>query len=62
MVCPGPVATRMRAEGFPTEIPETLIQPEDVAAQILNLVTLPETAYVREICIRTAQTIRHREN
>ncbi len=60
VVCPGPVATRMRAEGFPTEIPETLIQPEDVAAQILNLLTLPETAYVREICIRTAQTIQHR--
>jgi 3-oxoacyl-[acyl-carrier protein] reductase len=59
VVCPGPVATRMRAEGFPTEVPESLIQPEDVAVQIINLLTLPETAYVREICIRTGQAIRH---
>ncbi len=59
VVCPGPVATRMRAEGFPTEVAESLIQPEDVAAQVVNLVTLPETAYVREICIRPAQEIRH---
>lgn len=59
VVCPGPVATRMRAEGFPTEVPESLIQPEDVAAQILNLLTLPDTAYVREIQIRTAQNTRY---
>src|SRR5207249_5013737 len=59
VVCPGPVATRMRAEGFPTEVPESLIQPEDVAAQIVNLLTLPETAYVREIQIRTGMPIRH---
>lgn len=59
VVCPGPVATRMRAEGFPTEVPESLIQPEDVAAQVLNLLLLPETAYVREICIQTAQPIRY---
>lgn len=59
VVCPGPVATRMRAEGFPTEVAESLIQPEDVAAQVVNLVTLPDTAYVREICIRPAQEIRY---
>ena len=50
----------MRAEGFPTEVPESLIQPEDVAAEVLHLVTLPETAYVREICIRPGQQTRHR--
>jgi NAD(P)-dependent dehydrogenase (short-subunit alcohol dehydrogenase family) len=60
VVCPGPVATRMRAEGFPTEVPESLIQPEDVAAQVVNLLTLPETAYIRELCIRTGRQIRHR--
>ena len=60
VVCPGPVATRMRAEGFPEELPESLIQPEDVAVQVVNLLTLPETAYVREIQIRTAQPTRYR--
>ena len=50
----------MRAEGFPTEDPESLSQPEDVAAQVLNLLTLPDTAYVREIQIRPGQRIRHR--
>ena len=62
VVCPGPVATRMRAEGFPTEVPESLIQPEDVADQVLHLLTLPETAYVREIAVRPAQATRHRED
>jgi NAD(P)-dependent dehydrogenase (short-subunit alcohol dehydrogenase family) len=60
VVCPGPVATRMRVEGFPNEVPESLIQPEDVAAQIVNLLTLPETAYVREVCIQNGQPIRYR--
>jgi 3-oxoacyl-[acyl-carrier protein] reductase len=52
VVCPGPTATRMRFEGFPDEDPAAMIQPEDVAAQILNLLTMPETAYVREVDIR----------
>jgi len=61
VLCPGPVATRMRVEGFPDEIPESLIQPEDVAAEIVHLLTLPETAYVREVCIRNGQPIRYRD-
>lgn len=59
IVNPGPAATRMRAEGFPTEVPGSLIQPEDVAAQVVNLVTLPETAYIREICVYPGQPTRY---
>jgi 3-oxoacyl-[acyl-carrier protein] reductase len=60
VVCPGPVATRMREEGFPTEDPASLIQPEDVAVQIVHLLTLPDTAYIREVAIRAAQETRYR--
>jgi NAD(P)-dependent dehydrogenase (short-subunit alcohol dehydrogenase family) len=60
VVCPGPVATRMREEGFPDEDPDSLIQPEDVAAEVLHLLTLPESAYVREIILNPAQPIRDR--
>jgi NAD(P)-dependent dehydrogenase (short-subunit alcohol dehydrogenase family) len=38
---PGPVATRLRAEAFPGERPETLPQPADVAPAIIELL-LPE--------------------
>lgn len=61
VVNPGPAATRMRAEGFPTEVPESLIQPEDIAAQVVNLVTLPETAYIREIDVYPGQKTRYRD-
>ena len=60
-VSPGPAATRMRAEGFPKEDPESLIQPEDVAAQVVNLLTLPETAYIREVYVEQGQPTRYRE-
>jgi 3-oxoacyl-[acyl-carrier protein] reductase len=60
-VSPGPVATQMRRQGYPNEVPESLIQPEDVAAQVINLLTLPETAYIREVFIQTGQETRHRE-
>jgi 3-oxoacyl-[acyl-carrier protein] reductase len=60
VVCPGPTATRMRLEGYPDEVPETMIQPEDVAAQVLNLLTLPETAYVREVDVRPGMEVRSR--
>lgn len=60
-VSPGPVTTRMRQEGFPTEVPESLIQPEDVAAQVVNLLTLPETAYVREVYVEQGQPTRHHD-
>lgn len=61
MVSPGPVVTRMRQEGFPDELPESLIQPEDVAFQAINLITLPETAYIREIYVQTGQETRYRD-
>lgn len=61
VVCPGPVATRMRAEGYPNEDPESLIQPETVARQIVSLITLPETAYIREVCIRTGLPTRYKD-
>lgn len=61
VVCPGPVAPRMRAEGFPTEEPESLLQPEDVADEVLHLLQLPDTAYVRDVALRPAQTTRYRE-
>jgi NAD(P)-dependent dehydrogenase (short-subunit alcohol dehydrogenase family) len=61
IVCPGPTATRMRFEGFPDEVPESMIQPEDVADQIICLLTLPETAYVREVDVRPGLEIQHRE-
>jgi len=60
-VSPGPAATRMRAEGFPHEAPESLIQPEDVAAQVMNLLTLPETAYIREVYVEQGQPTRYRD-
>jgi len=59
MVSPGPVVTRMRQEGFPDEDPASLIQPEDVAAQAINLLTLPETAYIREVYIHTGLETRY---
>lgn len=60
-VSPGPVVTRMRQEGFPNEDPDSLIQPEDVAAQVINLLTLPETAYIREIYVEQGLPTRYLE-
>ncbi|QIB32535.1 SDR family NAD(P)-dependent oxidoreductase [Ancylobacter pratisalsi] len=41
LVNPGPIRTRMRAKAFPSEDPETLPSPEELAAAILPL-CLPE--------------------
>lgn len=60
-VSPGPVVTRMRQEGFPHEDPASLIQPEDVAAQVVNLLTLPETAYIREVYVEQGLPTRYVE-
>jgi NAD(P)-dependent dehydrogenase (short-subunit alcohol dehydrogenase family) len=60
-VSPGPAATRMRAEGFPNEVAESLIQPEDVAAQVVNLLTLPETAYIREVYVEQGRPTQYRD-
>jgi len=37
LVNPGPIRTTMRAKAFPSEDPETLPKPEDLAAEILKL-------------------------
>lgn len=60
-VSPGPVVSRMRQEGFPNEDPASLIQPEDVAAQVVNLLTLPETAYIREVYVEQGLPTRYLE-
>jgi NAD(P)-dependent dehydrogenase (short-subunit alcohol dehydrogenase family) len=36
-ICPGPVATPLRARNYPNEDPRTLTQPEEVAEIILYL-------------------------
>jgi NAD(P)-dependent dehydrogenase (short-subunit alcohol dehydrogenase family) len=51
VVCPGPVETQMRREGFPDEDPATLSQPEDVADAVLFCVLQPPTAYTREVIV-----------
>jgi len=52
VVCPGPTDTYMRNQGFPDEDRSTLSRPEDMAAAILYLLTLPPSAYVRELSVR----------
>lgn len=49
---PGPTRTKMRAQAFPGEDPETLPVPEDLAPQILELLS-PE-------CTRTGELIHFR--
>lgn len=56
VVCPGPVETRMRREGFPDEDPATLAQPEDVAEAVLFCLLQAPTAYTREILVMPGKT------
>lgn len=51
VICPGPVESRMRREGFPNEDPATLAQPEDVANAVLFCVLQSPTAYTREVLV-----------
>ncbi len=51
VVCPGPVESRMRREGFPDEDPSTLSQPDDVAAAVLFCLLQSPTAYTREVVV-----------
>ena len=55
-VFPGRTATPMQAALYAKEgkayHPEVLLQPEDVAAVVINALTLPRTAEVTEIRIR----------
>jgi 3-oxoacyl-[acyl-carrier protein] reductase len=43
-LCPGPVATELRARNYPNEDPRTLTQPEEVAQVILYLACDDSTA------------------
>ena len=51
VICPGPVATRMRAGNHPGEDPTKLMQPQDIADLALFLVTQPKRAYIGEVVI-----------
>jgi NAD(P)-dependent dehydrogenase (short-subunit alcohol dehydrogenase family) len=51
VICPGPVETRMRREGFPDEDPATLSRPEDVADAVLFCLLQPSTSYTREVIV-----------
>jgi 3-oxoacyl-[acyl-carrier protein] reductase len=51
VICPGPVATRMRREGFPDEDPATISRPEDIADAVLFCILQPHSAYTREIIV-----------
>lgn len=53
VICPGPVATRMRAGNFPGEDPTNLMQPQDIADVALFLVTQPKRAYIGEVSVTT---------
>lgn len=52
-ICPGPVATSLRAGNHPNDVPEKLMQPQDIAEVALFLVTQPEKAYIPEVIVRT---------
>lgn len=55
-VYPGRTATPMQASIFSMEgrpyMPESLLQPEDVAETVMNAIALPDTAETTEITIR----------
>ena len=51
VVCPGPVATRMRRDNHPAEDPAEIMQPQDIADVVLFLVTQPKRAYIGEVVV-----------
>jgi 3-oxoacyl-[acyl-carrier protein] reductase len=52
-ICPGSVATGMlRGQAMLKPDPERILRPEDVAASILHVLTLPPSALVSELDIR----------
>lgn len=51
VICPGPVATRMRAGNHPDDDISKLMQPEDIADVALFLVTQPKRTYIGEIVV-----------
>jgi 3-oxoacyl-[acyl-carrier protein] reductase len=53
VICPGPVATKMRAGNHPDDDVSKLMQPEDIADVALFLVTQPKRAYIGEVSVST---------
>jgi NAD(P)-dependent dehydrogenase (short-subunit alcohol dehydrogenase family) len=53
VICPGPVATKMRAGNHPNDDISKLMQPEDIADVALFLVTQPKRAYIGEVSVST---------
>jgi len=51
-ICPGPVATRLRAGNHPNDVPERLMQPQDIADAALFLVTQPDKTHIPEVIVR----------
>ena len=51
VICPGPVATRMRAVNHPGEDPTKLMQSQDIADVALFLVSQPKRAYIGEVVV-----------
>jgi len=58
IICPDATATKMRKESFPTEVPESLIQPEDIADAALYLATQRKTAHTMEVWVHQGMETR----
>lgn len=51
VICPGPVATKMRAGNHPNDDVSKLMQPEDIADVAVFLVTQPKRAFISEVVV-----------
>ena len=51
VICPGPVATRMRASNHPGEDPTKIMQSQDIADVAMFLVNQPKRAYIGEVVV-----------
>ena len=56
VICPGPVATRMRASNHTGEDPTKIMQSQDIADVALFLVTQPKRAYIHEVAVSVFPT------
>ncbi len=53
VICPGPVASVLRASNHPSDVQEQLMQPEDIAEVALLLVTQHPRTFISEVHVRT---------
>jgi len=53
VICPGPVASKMRSDNHPDDDPTKLMMPQDIADMALFVVTQSPRAYVPEVQVRT---------